>query len=207
MTHCSFTLQSSDCSNYTIMYYLLQMLQQLKLRDVIILQKQLFLQIQYYTCTHSVSFHNIPGMSSWIAVQGWSLTKVFGSSSFTKVQKVATFMYSCVLNDKLCEEITMWWGYCQVKDVIVSAHWKNWPKSSEQYQVWPNYSCTQCKQGNSGAKKHNWYISSDAACSRFCVEGLEILLRTRSFILSTVFSVVGILVAVKWPKSLLNTLF
>lgn len=57
-------LESSVCSNYTTVYYLLQMLKQPKLRDVIISQKQLFLQIQYYTCTHSVSFHNIPEMSS-----------------------------------------------------------------------------------------------------------------------------------------------
>lgn len=57
-------LESSVCSNYNIIYYLLQMLKQFKLGDVIILQKQLFLQIHYYTCTHSVSFHNNSEMSS-----------------------------------------------------------------------------------------------------------------------------------------------
>lgn len=57
-------LESSICSNYTVIYYLVQMLKQVRLEDVIILQKQLFLQIHYYTCTHSVSFHNISEMSS-----------------------------------------------------------------------------------------------------------------------------------------------
>ena len=69
------------CSNYPIIYYLSQMLKQPKPTDVIVSQKwELLLQI-LHTDTHSMFFHNIPGMSSSIAVQGRSLTKVFGLSS------------------------------------------------------------------------------------------------------------------------------
>lgn len=69
------------CSNYPIIYYLSQMLKQPKPTDVIVSKKwELLLQI-LHTDTHSMFFHNIPGMSSSIAVQGRSLTKVFGLSS------------------------------------------------------------------------------------------------------------------------------
>lgn len=55
------------CSNYPIIYYLSQMLKQLKPTDVIVSQKwELLLQI-LHTDTHSMFFHNIPRMSSSIA--------------------------------------------------------------------------------------------------------------------------------------------
>lgn len=101
-------------SNYPIFYYLSQMLKQPKPTDVIISQKsfakELLLQI-LHADTHSMFFHNIPGMSSSIAVQGWSLTKGVWLNLPYVVQKVTTFMYSCVLKNGLCKEITMRWEY------------------------------------------------------------------------------------------------
>lgn len=135
----TYSASDKNCySNYTIVYYLSQMLKQPKPTDVIISQKsfakELLLQI-LHTDTHSMFFHNIPGMSSSIAVQGWSLTKGVWLNLPYVVQKVTTFMYSCVLKNGLCKEITMRWEYYKVKTVTVSGHWKVWQEMWVKYQT------------------------------------------------------------------------